>query len=455
MQFIKTTLIPLAGLLLLFSVDAYAGRERPFIIKVQTDNVGESDSNAFTIPTKPGLAYDYSVDCDNDGTYEKVHQTGDVTCIYEVEKDPPPRTINILGTFPAIYFDYSGDKEKIISVEQWGSQEWGTMEKAFYGCSNLQVNASDTPDLSNVSIMNYMFGRTTNLSFPAGVINSWDVSHVLYMMYLFSDSSFNQDISNWDVSHVINMGYMFMFNTAFDQDIGDWNVSSVTYMGYMFYGASAFDQDIGAWDVSNVENMSSMFTNASNFNQDIGDWNVSKIMHMQYMFDGTKMSVSNYDNLLNSWPELELQPLVVFDAGESFYCQGEAAHIYLETARFWVIDDLGKNCDFYITTPNTMDVYTGTTEVGVVSTNYTEDTWYRIKGGADGDKFNIDDDGVLRFITAPDVDNPTDRDRDNIYRVQVYVYDDMGLHEDYQTIRVKVSRKKSAALVPVITYLLN
>ena len=54
------------------------------------------------------------------------------------------------------------------------------------------------------------------------------------MLYLFSDTPFNQDISSWDVSNVTNMGGMFS-DTPFNQAIGSWDVSSVTTMAFMFF----------------------------------------------------------------------------------------------------------------------------------------------------------------------------------------------------------------------------
>ncbi len=50
------------------------------------------------------------------------------------------------------------------------------------------------------------------------------------------------------------MQYMFS-STTFNQDIGDWDVSQVTNMSYMFDSADSFNQDIGNWDVSQVTNM--------------------------------------------------------------------------------------------------------------------------------------------------------------------------------------------------------
>ena len=50
---------------------------------------------------------------------------------------------------------------------------------------------------------------------------------------------------------------------------------------------------------------------------------------------------------------------------------------------------------------------------------------YGIVGGADAAKFTINSStGVLSFITAPDFENPTDADLNNIYELTVQVSDE-------------------------------
>ena len=321
---------------LLWGTSGLAYDSDAFVIKVQPANVGQSDNLEFIIPTNGSYSYNYNVDCENDGTFEFVNQTGDVTCNYRINKAEPPRTTVITGTFPAIYFNNAGDKEKILEVIQWGTQAWQSMENAFYGASNLNITALDNPNLLNVNSMSNMFRLGFNLttigtsiipwdvsnitdmgfmfndarSFNQDIIGSWNVSNVTDMNNMFNTAGiFNQDIGSWDVSSVVNMSGMFhqafdfnqnigdwnvssvndmtsMFSYAleFNQDIGDWDVSSVTSMNHMFYGAYVFNQDIGDWDVSSVTNMIYMFYSALEFNQDIGDWDVSSVTNMNHMF---------------------------------------------------------------------------------------------------------------------------------------------------------------------------
>ncbi len=288
---------------------------RPFITTWKTDNPGTSNNDQITIPTTGG-GYNYTVDW-GDGTTMSTNITGNITHTYAA---PGTYTVSITGTFPRIIFNNSGDKDKILTIEQWGDNQWVSMGGAFNGCSNLQGNFTDSPDLSNVTSMAGMFSgavlfnhdisnwdvsNVTNMStmFNNAIsfnqnIGNWNVSNVTSMSAMFADTnSFNQDISSWDVGNVVNMGTMFMRATSFNQNIGNWNVSSITNMFSTFSGATSFNQNIGSWNVSNVVTMKDMFRGATLFNQDIGGWNVGNVVDMSYMFFGTAFNqdISSWD----------------------------------------------------------------------------------------------------------------------------------------------------------------
>ncbi len=302
-----------------------------FITTWQTTVANES----ITIPTA-GSGYNYTVDW-GDGMSD-TGVMGNATHTYVT---PGIHTVSISGDFPRIYFNFVGDREKILTVDQWGGIAWQSMVSAFSGCSNLEVLASDAPDLSNVSSLqtafkgcinfnqdinhwnvstitnlvetffvssynqplnNWDVSNVTNFSgtfknSPFNLdIGNWDVSSALLMEGMFANSDFNQDIGNWNVSNVTNMFYMF-FNSPFNQNIGNWNVSNVVAMLGMFQGASSFNQDISNWNVSNVTNMREMFRNASSFNQDIGAWDLSSLSNMRNMFD----NATAFDQDLSAW----------------------------------------------------------------------------------------------------------------------------------------------------------
>ncbi|HOZ37849.1 MAG TPA: BspA family leucine-rich repeat surface protein [Anaerolineaceae bacterium] len=308
-------LVGLASAMLTTDVKAQTGSLNDFVITIRTNHPGSSTGMQFTIPTY-GRGYNYNVDCNNDGVNDATAQQGDSTCNYSAAGTYTVRIKDNtgLGTgFPRIYFNNGGDRLKLLTIEQWGTGKWTSMERAFFGCQYLAGQASDIPDLSDVTNMAYMFA-TTNF--------------------------FNQDISLWDTSNVTNMSFMFYGAPSFNQDISSWETSSVTDMSHMLHGASAFNQDIGNWDTSSVRDMAHMFNVASAFNQDLSSWNIANVTYLSNMFTGVTLSTANYDALLNGWAAQTLQNGVPFHGGYSQYCAGETARASL-AARGWTITDGG------------------------------------------------------------------------------------------------------------------
>jgi surface protein len=136
-----------------------------------------------------------------------------------------------------------------MEISNWGEINWTTMNSSFAGAANLEVSAVDSPDLSNVSDLSYMF---------------------------YKSHSMNTDISSWDVSSVTNMTEMFREAKAFNQDISSWNTANVTDISGMFYEATSFDQNLGDWDLSNAGSLFEFLTNSG-------------------------LSVQNYDATLEGW----------------------------------------------------------------------------------------------------------------------------------------------------------
>jgi len=218
-----------------------------FITTWQTDKPGLSDNNQIIIQTI-GDGYNYNIDW-GDNTSSK-NLTQDTKHSYN---SAGVYTIRITGKFPRIFFKqnikakYKSDNQKLLSVEQWGDNQWSSMAYAFAGCTNMVINSVDIPDLSKVTDMHYMF----------------------YMAY-----NFTQDISFWDVSNIKNTSNMF-------------------YMAYYF------NHDLSSWNVSNVTNMNSMFEEAHQFtSQNLSEWNVSKVIHHQGFFKN-----SGKNNIEPKWKE--------------------------------------------------------------------------------------------------------------------------------------------------------
>ena len=258
-----------------------------FVMVVKTDNPGTSNATSFTIPIT-GTGYSYNVDCNDDGVNEVTARTTSYTCVYGTAGT---YTVAITGTFPRIYFNNAGDRQKLLEVKQWGTGAWTSMQNAFYGAINLHITATDAPNLAGVTNMSGMFRDATSMNEN---INHWNTSNIKDMSYLFSGlwydgtknvyASFNQPLNSWDTSAVTNMSNMFYGASAFNQPLTNFNTSAVTDMSYMFYNASAFNQPLTNFNTSAVTNMSSMFAYASAFNQPLTNFNTSAVTNMSSMF---------------------------------------------------------------------------------------------------------------------------------------------------------------------------
>lgn len=254
-----------------------------FITTWKTDNPGTSSSTSITIPALGN----YQVDWNNDGLYinadELVVNVGPVTHDFGVVGN---YTIRIKGLVHRISFNPIGidDKEKLIALNQWGTNNWATMENMFVGAKNLEVLATDVPNLSSVTSLNGMFLRA-ELANPN--TTNWDVSTIVVMANMFNGAvSANPNTADWDVSLVIDMRNMFADTDVANPDTSQWNVSSVKLMDSMFSNAIAAQPDTSNWATVNVLGMSEMFRNASEANPDTSGWNTSLVGSMRSMFEG-------------------------------------------------------------------------------------------------------------------------------------------------------------------------
>jgi len=431
-----------------------------FVTTWKTDNIGTSSNTEIIIPTFPGETYNYDVDWTNDGTFDDLNVSGNITHNYGVAGT---YTVAIRGTFPRIYFNGSGDREKFMTVEQWGTNPWTSMEAAFQSCSyfNISNPTIDVPDLSNVQSMREMFAgcssfnaninnwNTGNVSDmnscfeDAGSFNqpldNWDVSNVTDMYEMFYDAViFNQDLNSWNTSNVTDMTWMFdnaeLFNgdisswdvsnvtemygmlsdaLVFNQDLGNWDVSKVTDMNDMFGQAADFNSDISQWDVSQVTDMAYMFEDASAFDQNLGNWDISSVTNMSQMFRYTSLSTANYDALLIGWSTddsgtpgdgIDDVPTgITFHGGSSTYCNGAYARANLLAApNNWIITDDGQSCsptNYFVTTWKTNNTGPSSDTSITIPTHPGSTYNYDVDFTYDGITFNADTIGVTGDIT--------------------------------------------------------
>jgi len=341
-----------------------------FSFKTNNTSTGSSGSTSVRLPLTSGGTYNFIVDW-GDGNTDTitVWNQAERTHVYSVAGT---YTVKITGVCIGWIFNNTGDKLKLLDVQQWG-EEFRLEEVIgggyFYGCENMQVSASDSLDLTGLDSLILAFTDCDALTTDASIANidvstvtsmqsifalsdnfnvdlsSWDVSNVTNMSNMFNScTSFNQNLNSWNVGSVSDFEYMFYFCTSFNQNLASWDTSSATTMQSMFQSCSSFNQNISGWNTSNVTNMRYMFQYAYAFEQNLGTWDISNVTDMTYMFRGVTLQTANYDALLIGWGAQSVQSGVVFHGGNSKYTAGgvaEAARTHLISVHGWVITDGG------------------------------------------------------------------------------------------------------------------
>jgi surface protein len=226
---------------------------------------------------------------------------------------------------------------RLLDVKQWGTTVWTSMDNAFFGCSNLNITATDIPNLSSVTRMEQMFQSCSNLSTVPN-INSWNTSNVEWMSSVFNSCrKFNENIGSWNTSKVRQMRRMFM-GSSFNQNIGGWNTANVYSMLSMFENSS-FNQNISGWNTAGVEDMSGMFRFATSFNQNIGNWSLKANVNLSNMLDNSGLDCSNYSATLVGWNANPSTPngRSLGAAGRTYGPQATAARANLTGTKGWTI----------------------------------------------------------------------------------------------------------------------
>ena len=163
-----------------------------------------SSNETITIPTL-GVGYNYNINTSDGQTFTGVSGNQTITFANAGDYD-----VSISGAFPYIRFNNEGDKNKIIDIKQWGDIAWTSFLKSFFGCANMQITATDAPDLTNVTVLQNAFRQAA----VQGNLSNWDVSNIQVMRGTLQQTSFNENIGSWDITIVNNFqDFMTQTNT--------------------------------------------------------------------------------------------------------------------------------------------------------------------------------------------------------------------------------------------------
>jgi surface protein len=264
-----------------------------FIMEIDTTKPGTSTNTDFQLPIYNTGNYDFTVNW-GDGNIEQITSDAILVHSYAVAG---VYEIRISGTIEGFATFGSGDPSKILEIKQWGPLKFGNFGNWFRDCLNLQITATDIPDLTGIQQFQSIFTNCESLDNIPN-IDQWDVSNVTVFQGAFSGCLlFNQDLSSWDVSSGINFGSMFQACEEFNQPLDSWDMSSAQFLFGMFRDAVNFNQDLNSWTFTNAINMSGMFDGAVNFNGNISNWNTANNTSFSYMF----RFCNNFNQDLSGW----------------------------------------------------------------------------------------------------------------------------------------------------------
>ena len=158
-----------------------------FIIEVDTSKAG-TPSNQFQFTGAEG---DYDVVAkQNDivvATFNDLSGAETITLpssgVYNLEVIPKSS-----NGFNRIEFDNDGDRKKVINLKQWGSVAWSDFR--FRGCFNMYYNATDSPNLTQVSGLTVAFYNCINANIDA---RNWDVSGISGLSAAFNNTGMSKE----------------------------------------------------------------------------------------------------------------------------------------------------------------------------------------------------------------------------------------------------------------------
>ena len=290
-----------------------------FVLPLQNDTVnmtvfwGDGNSDVITAYNQAELTHVYS----SSGTYQ----------------------VTLDGDFTAVYFINGGDKLKLSSIDNWGTNQWTIFGFCFYGCANMVANYSDTPDTSICNSFQNQFRGCVNFN---GAVD-FDASLVTSMNGMFLDcTNFNQPI-NFNSPVLSNPSSMLRGCTNFNSTVNLTTTSSLANLSRMFQQCTNFNSAITISDTSGVTDMSIMFYLCTNFDQDVSAFQIDSLTTSASMFLLSGFTKVNYDPLLVAWESYGTNN-VTLHAGTAHYSAGAptTAHDALTSVgRGWTITDGG------------------------------------------------------------------------------------------------------------------
>jgi hypothetical protein len=146
----KTLLLSILFQILLFSTTK--AQSNPFITRWDLSKSTGSGSTqiSFGVATSGTVSYSWQEVAPGTASGSGTFSGSTVT----ITGLPADKMIDLSITpinFRRIIIANGIDKARLIDIKQWGSVTWTSMAEAFQGCSNLNILATDIPNLTGVT----------------------------------------------------------------------------------------------------------------------------------------------------------------------------------------------------------------------------------------------------------------------------------------------------------------
>lgn len=186
----------------------------------------------FIIPINPAIEanYNYNVDW-GDGQISN-NVTGEIEHLYELAGI---YDIEITGDFPAPYFGQSNwNRLQLLEIMGWGGQKWKSLKNAFTNCYQLDMTATEAPDLSEMDQEEPEFALKETFR---------------NCLLLQGNASFN----DWNVEKIQGFDGTFR-NTPLEIALGNWNFPQGNAFNHFLDGTNldreAYDSTLIGWEAN-------------------------------------------------------------------------------------------------------------------------------------------------------------------------------------------------------------
>jgi len=251
------------------------GAAAPMFISTWDTTQAGSANDTIVLPLVSNGDYDFYVKW-GDGSIDNItgYNQSEVTHQYE---NTGIYTIKIFGDISGWRFAAVGDDDKILNISQWGPLTINS-DRAFGGCSLLDLSATDSPTITSTNGCQYLFDGCSSLT--------------------------SGGLDNFDVGLATSLQGMFVNCTGFnDAAVRSFDLTNITSMNSMFYNCDAFDVSLSGMDFTNVGDFRNMFNLTDYFSRHtIEGWTFGT--NVQGLFSSYNSGYFDQSNIWNNIPNL-------------------------------------------------------------------------------------------------------------------------------------------------------